>query len=545
MTRTASRLVLLTLLVPLVSLSLLSGSASAGGSHALIQGSGSSWSANAINQWIADVQQYGWQVVFTSVGSAQGRKDFAYKTTDFAVSDIGYQGVDPGTGDQDTSLGRAYVYLPMVAGGTAFPYQVRVAGQLVRNIRLSGLTLAKIFTNQITNWSDPAITADNNGRRLPSIPIIPVVHSEGSGSTAQFTRYLARQYPSLWRPYSGSSDFTEYYPRKGQQIAQNGSDGVMNFISSGAANGSIGYDEYSYALGKDYPVAKIENKAGYFTAPTQYNVAVALTQAKINDDKNPAHCKRLGFNTSPCYLLQNLDHVYSYGDPRTYPMSSYSYMIIPTASDDPRMTTPKRQTLADYVKYSICDGQAEIGPIGYSPLPINLVQASFDQLETLKKADGGVDISQLRVTRCHNPTFDPSHPSTNHLAQIAPQPPLCDKVGHGPCTEGEGTFNANPGSGGGIPGDASGGGTSAGGGSGTSQGGSGKGNGTTGQGSGGGTAGTGALAIIPEPIDIARARDGAGGLLNIIATIEFLAILALPPSLVWAKRRRAREPAPS
>jgi len=231
--------------------------------------------------------------------------------------------------------------------------------------------------------------------------------------------------------------------------------------------------------------------------------------------------------------------VYAYGDPRTYPLSSYSYMIIPTASDDPRMSTAKRQTLADYIKYSICDGQAEIGPIGYSPLPINLVQASFDQLGTLKKADGNVDISQLHVTQCHNPTFDPSAPAKNHLAEIAPLPPICDKVGHGPCLEGEGTFNANPGNGGQVPDNASGGGSSSGGGGGSSQGGgsNGGGKGTTGQDPGAGID-TGALAIIPEPIDIARAQGGTGGLLNIIAVLEFLAILALPPLLVWAKRRR-------
>ena len=96
----------------------------AGASHALIQGSGSSWSANAVNQWIADVHVYGYPVVYTAVGSAQGRKDFAYKTTDYAVSDIGYQGLDPVTGDTDTSLGRAFAYLPIVAGGTSFPYHV-------------------------------------------------------------------------------------------------------------------------------------------------------------------------------------------------------------------------------------------------------------------------------------------------------------------------------------------------------------------------------------------------------------------------------------
>lgn len=407
--------------------------AGANNSHTLIQGSGSSWSANAVNQWIADVQPNGLQVVFTASGSAQGRKDFAYKTTDFAVSDIGYQGHDEASGDDDTSQGRAFSYLPVVAGGTAFPYQVRVGGQLVRNLRLSGLTLAKIFTNQITNWNDPAITKDNNGRPLPSLPIIPVVHSEGSGSTAQFTRYLDKQYPSLWRQYYGRSGLTEYYPRKGAQIAQNGSDGVVNFVTSGAANGAIGYDEYSYALAKNYPVLKLENAAGYFTAPTQYDVAVALTQAQINMDKS-----------SPDYLLQNLDKVYTYGDKRAYPMSSYSYLLIPTAADDSRMTTAKRQTLADFLFYSICQGQAEMGPIGYSPLPINLVQASFDQVAKLKQADPNVDLTKRDVTTCHNPTFVAGQPKRNYLAEIAPLPPSCDRIGAGPCTADAGIVNGNP-----------------------------------------------------------------------------------------------------
>ncbi|HLW17553.1 MAG TPA: substrate-binding domain-containing protein [Actinomycetota bacterium] len=517
-----------------------SGPARAALSHALIQGSGSSWSANAVNQWIADVQQTGLQVVYTSVGSAQGRKDFAYKTTDYAVSDIGYLGVDPVTGEQDTSLGRTYVYLPIVAGGTSFPYQIRVAGQLVTNLRLSGLTLAKIFTNQIRNWNDPEITSDNNGRKLPSIPIIPVVHSEGSGSTAQFTRYLAHRYPSIWKAYSGTSVLTEYYPRQGQQVAQNGSDGVMNFISSAAANGSIGYDEYSYALGKNYPVIKLENSAGYFTAPTQYNVAVALTQAKINMDKNPSHCQSLGYSP-PCYLLQNLDSVYAYGDKRAYPMSSYSYMIIPTASDDPRMTTAKRQTLADFIGYSICDGQAEMGPIGYSPLPINLVQASFSQVGALQAADPNVHPARPDVSQCNNPTFVKGNPRLNHLAQIAPLPPLCDKSGQGPCTGNEGIINLNPQKGK-VP-------TTSGPGPVTGAGGKG--------GGGGGKGGKTSLIpgqtntpglptnaqIVAEPTTLpGRQASNLSGLLAGSAALELILLLALPPLFTRFRPRRLNAP---
>ena len=424
----------LTAVVMSVTVMLAAGTANASGSHSQIQGSGSSWSANAVNQWIADVQQNGLQVVFTANGSAQGRQDFAYKTTDFAVSDIGYQGVDPGTGQNDTSLGRAFAYLPIVAGGTAFPYNLKIGNQQVKNLRLSGKTLALIFTNHITNWNDPEIKADNNGRSFPALRIIPVVHSEGSGSTAQLTQYLNTDYQSIWKPFNnGLGSFTEYFPRAGSQIAQNGSDGVMNFISSAAANGSIGYDEYSYALSAGFPVVNVENSAGYFTAPDQYNVAVALTQALINS--NPA---------SPNYLLQDLHKVYVYADPRTYPLSSYSYMLVPTASSDSRMTTAKRQTLADYLYYAVCQGQAEMGPIGYSPLPINLVQASFAQTAKLHTADPWVNLTSENVANCHNPTFVAGQPTRNYLAEIAPKPPLCAKVGQGPCSGSQGIANGNP-----------------------------------------------------------------------------------------------------
>ena len=396
--------------------------------YAQIEGTGSTWSELIVQQWIADVDANGMKVVYTGGGSTKGRKDFAQDSTDFAISEIPYQGTDE-QGQADTSNGRDFAYLPIVAGGTAFTYQLKIGGELVRNLRLSGETIAKIFTNKITNWNDPAITRDNNGRQFPSMPIKPVVRSDGSGTTAQFTTWMDHEYPSIWRPYFGQSGLTSYYPKNGgQMISQAGSDQVMNTIKGFAGNGTIGYVEYSYPLNADYPVVKVLNKAGYFVEPTQYNTAVALTKAKINQDKS-----------SQLYLTQILDDVYTNPDPRAYPISSYSYMIIPTGKDDPRMTTAKRQTLADFMYYSLCSGQTKAGSYGYSPLPLNLVQAGFDQIAKLKKADAAVDLTDRDVTSCNNPTFDGKNLSHNVLAEKAPQPAACDKVGAGPCGTATGT----------------------------------------------------------------------------------------------------------
>src|SRR4029078_4717375 len=151
-----------------------------------------------------------------------------------------------------------------------------------------------------------------------------------------------------------------YYPIKAcaRMAGQAGSDQVMNTVSSFAGNGDIGYVEYSYPVNKNYPVVKVLNKAGYYVEPTQYNTAVALTRAKINQDKS-----------SDLYLTQVLDGVYTNPDKRAYPISSYSYMIIPTDAADPRMTTAKRQTLADFLYLSLCAGQKKGGPDAQSPPP--------------------------------------------------------------------------------------------------------------------------------------------------------------------------------
>ena len=108
-------------------------------------------------------------------------------------------------------------------------------------------------------------------------------------------------------------------------------------------------------------------------------------------------------------------------------------MIIPTGSTDQRMTTAKRQTIGDFLYYSLCAGQTKAGPYGYSPLPLNLVQAGFEQIAKLKQADPAVDVTDRDVRSCNNPTFDGKNLAKNKLAEIAPQPAACDKQGEGPC----------------------------------------------------------------------------------------------------------------
>jgi phosphate transport system substrate-binding protein len=514
--------------------------ASQGVSYQQITGSGSTWAQNAVDQWISNVSTQGIDVVFTGNGSAEGRLNYAQSTVDFAVSDVGYQGDNSEAGD-DVSK-RPYAYLPVTSGGTAFPYNITVAGKRLTNLRLSGQVLAEIFTGQIRNWDNSAITADNNGHALPSLPIITVVPSEGSGTTAMFTQYLSRMYPQYWTPFNnGDSGWTEFWPLKQGigQVAQDGSSLVMNYIASAAANGAIGIDQYSYPLSAGFPVAQVENSAGYYVLPSEYNVAVALEKAQLDMQKGTLN-----------YLLQNLDDVYIDSDPRTYPLSSYSYTIMPTSKSDTRMNLGKWQSLYSFLYYSICEGQTYIGNIGYSALPVNLVEDGFNQIDQIKAVAPQVQVGGQNILTCHNPTFTPGDPNENHLAEIAPMPPQCDKSGYGPCT---GTLDANTNGGkgsstpasssGSTPGPSSSASASASSSTAASGGGSPGGGGVnpaTGQLTGSNSSGG---SVNPDPVSLPAGQTGVDDdVLYALAALMLLGVVAAPPLLAWfwssARRRQ-------
>ena len=103
-----------------------------------------------------------------------------------------------------------------------------VGGKLITNLRLSGETIMKIFTGQITNWDSPEITKDY-GTQLPNLRIIPVIRSDGSGATYFFTRWMAHEFPSQWNNFCATVSHgrvkppcgqTEFYPQFPGSVAQ-------------------------------------------------------------------------------------------------------------------------------------------------------------------------------------------------------------------------------------------------------------------------------------------------------------------------------------
>jgi hypothetical protein len=266
-------------------------------------------------------------------------------------------------------------------------------------------------------------------------------------------------------------------------------------------------------------VAKVLNSAGYYTEPTASNVAVSLLAAVINSDSH-----------SPDYLTANLKGVYGNNDPRTYPLSSYSYMIIPTSIEG-SFTENKGLTLADFASFFLCEGQKTAEVLGYSPLPINLASAGLEQIQ---KIPGG-NPRNKDVSTCDNPTF--STDGSNKLAATAPQPQACDKKGADQCLTGTGgaadtttTGSSGGGSGSGTKGTGTKGTTGGAGGSAT--------NGPGGSDSGGavGLTSGGNPVVAGSPVDLPGRDLGFTTIMfMLLAVVVVLIAVLLPP--VIARRR--------
>ncbi len=364
---------------------------------------------------------------------------------------------------------------------------------------------------------------------------MPVVRSDGSGTTAQFTRWLASQYTSIWDGYCGRANcgFTSNYPvHNSSMISKGQSTGVAGYVAQDSSEGSITYVEYSYARNASFPVVKVLNKNGYYIEPKAANVAVALQQAQIRSD-----------------LTQDLSRVYVDTDPRTYPLSSYSYMILPTDNRQ-NFSNAKGRTLSEFAYYFLCEGQQQADALGYSPLPKNLVQAGVQQVARVPGTTNKLSVNDL--AKCNNPTF--SADGTNTLAKNAPQPDACDKQGATQCTTGTGGAKAVTPNNGGGPGGAGGGGPGGTGGSGP---------GTTGTDAAAGTSSPNgpALAIDPDTGQPVNANAGPGGgsalaipvsvdvlggggrtLLIALAVALLLSLVFGPPLTARFLRRRKEKP---
>ena len=326
----------------LAGLLLLGTPAAFGATHkdVTVTGAGATFPLNMIEQWKSDFNKStGVNIAYTGVGSGAGRAQLIAGTVDFAGSDV------PAAAAEVQQLNDKYgsfVSIPEIAG--AISVQYNLPG--ITGLKLSGATLAKIFSGKVTTWNDPAIAADN-GSAGPNLPIQVFVRSDKSGTSGVFTDYLTKVDAADWA--AGS---TQTFPTDKGQIGKAGSDGVANAVK--AASGGIGYAEHSFAVERHLGEVQVKNGAGEFKGPD----TAAVTQAIDAATANPDGTLTLNYTTT---------------NGGVYPISTVSYFLVPT-----KMDANKGDNLVSFLNYALgTAGQGGAEKLGYAPLPEKVRTASL------------------------------------------------------------------------------------------------------------------------------------------------------------------------
>jgi phosphate transport system substrate-binding protein len=158
----------------------------------------------------------------------------------------------------------------MVMGGVV-PV-VNLEGVKPGELTLDGATVAKIFLGEVKAWNDPAIAKLNPSVKLPTQAIVVVHRSDGSGTTAIFTDYLAKV-SADWKSKVGTNTSVEWPAG----IGAKGNEGVANNVAQ--TKGAIGYVEYAYAKQNKLTHTKMMNKDGKAVEPTADSFTAAAANA--------------------------------------------------------------------------------------------------------------------------------------------------------------------------------------------------------------------------------------------------------------------------
>ena len=221
-----------------------------GSASGTLIGAGASSQAAGMQGWQAGFQAANPDatVEYDPIGSGGGRETFLSGGSDFAGSDAALkddefeQSKDRCAGDQGA------INLPHYISPIAIPYNLpSTEGSTVN---LTPELVAGIFANEITNWTDPAIAEINPDIEFPDLAVNPVHRSDDSGTTENFTDYMAQTAPDIWT-YGPIEPWDVDGPGGGEGAPQ--TSGVVAAVAAG--EGSIGYADASQ-IG-DLPAAAV------------------------------------------------------------------------------------------------------------------------------------------------------------------------------------------------------------------------------------------------------------------------------------------------
>ncbi|WP_353067639.1 phosphate ABC transporter substrate-binding protein PstS [Tunturibacter psychrotolerans] len=313
-----------------------------------INGAGATFPYPIYSKWFSEYSQANPSVKinYQSIGSGGGIRQVSEGTVDFGATD------GPMTDQQLKDAKVKVMHIPTVLGAVVPVYNLPGVN---KDLNFSSDVIADIYLGKISKWNDPRITKDNPGVNLPDKSILPVYRSDGSGTTFIFTDFLSKVSPD-WATRVGHSTSVKWPTG----IGQKGNEGVAGMVRQSPY--SFGYVELIYAETNKMSFGAVRNASGKFLKASTGGVTAAAAAAS----KSMPADYRVSITNAP--------------GADSYPISSFTWLLIPTHSTDPA----KAKALAGFLEWMLDHGEGEAAALTYAPLPKQVQDMVRKSITTVK-----------------------------------------------------------------------------------------------------------------------------------------------------------------
>lgn len=315
-----------------------------------LTGAGSSFAYPIYSKWAdAYAAKTGVKVNYQSVGSGAGIRQLSEMTVDFGATD------GPMTDKQMADAkGGPILHIPTVIGAVAISYNLP---SIKQPLKMDGPLLADIYLGKITKWNDARIAALNPGVSLPSLPIVVVHRTDGSGTTYIVTDYLSNV-SAEWANGPGKNTAIEWPVGLGAK----GTEGVAGQIKQ--IEGAMGYVELAYATQNHLAYALLKNKDGQYVAPSLAGATIAAAGTAARLPKNTDF--RISIVNAP--------------GAKSYPISSFTWIVLYKNQKD----AVKGKKLVNFIRWALTNGEGMAESLEYSPMPKAMTAMVLARLNEVK-----------------------------------------------------------------------------------------------------------------------------------------------------------------
>lgn len=304
-----------------------------GASAQNINGAGATFPNPIYSKWFIEYQQQhpNIKINYQPIGSGGGIRQVSDGVVDFGATD------GPMSDEQIASAKVKTEHIPTVLGAVVPVYNIPGVS---KELNFSGDVIADIYLGKITKWNDARIAKDNPGANLPDKAILPVYRADGSGTTYIFTDFLSKV-SSDWSSKVGKNTSVKWPTG----IGQKGNEGIAGMVRQSPY--SFGYVELIYALQNKMAFGTVKNASGKFVKASTDGVTAAAAAA--------AKAMPADYRVS----ITNAQGASS------YPISSFTWLLIPTHSTD----AAKTKALKDFLGWMLDHGENEASSLSYASLP--------------------------------------------------------------------------------------------------------------------------------------------------------------------------------